>query len=249
VTTPAADERRPCAICRHHLAQQSYRTCAECSAQVLAAMDDVVLLYRVQVLDPEALLPTASPGGSTSAVFGPRSPTSDALLDLTDRRPTAEGDPRDVQGVLGAWVDAVREAYGLPPRPRPAGRVRPEPSRTVRCWTAQQLAHGTVAAKVSLLRGLWWWIRGHDAVAQFARDLFLLRDRLRDLAGESHARVRIGRCPTPVDAEPAADGTVPRCGQLLLARVGDRLIKCPACNTPWPWLSWPALADKLAEGA
>jgi hypothetical protein len=182
------------------------------------------------VLDPEALLPVAGTGGgSTSKAYGSKSPARDALLDTTDRRPTAEGDPRDIHGVLAAWADAVRESNNLPPRPRP------------RCRTARDLARGTVAGELQLLRGLWWWIRGHPAAGQFARDLFGIRDMLTDLAGESRGRVRIGRCTTSVDVGG-------RCGQLLLARIGDRVIHCPRCTTKWPWLSWSALADDLTDG-
>lgn len=215
----------PCALCRARTAAAGYRTCQPCSGRVEQLLRDLGLLYRHAVAGPGASSPTAR-GAGGPRMPGPASPTSDARLVLTDRRPVDDGGRGDVHGVLSEWVDEVRLARGLQPR-----------RLTAHCRTAQRLALGTVAGELAQLRVHWPWCRRQVRVVRLVAALDALYARIRAVAGETPGQVRIGHCPTVVDDV--------RCGRLLLARPGDREVRCPACATPWPRSRWLDLRDRV----
>lgn len=227
---------RPCVICRDRAAQRTYLTCGTCSEHVLTMLDEVGDLYAEQVEDPEAVLPVATGGSSSSRSYRSASPTSLRRIDLVDRRADIDGEARDVHGILIHWSDGVRASLHMPTRPRPrvtSDIVGCSPTREVRCVTANRLARGTVHTELAFLRSRWWWIRAQPAAARFARQLTQIRNELLDLARERAGLVRIGRCITTFDG-----GT---CGQLLLVRLGDNVTTCPRCGVRWPFARWPEL--------
>lgn len=233
MTAPSMEERPPCVVCRHRRSAEGSRTCGGCSEELRDALDEIVERYAVQVLDPEALLPVASQVGRTSPGYRSVPPTSLGLLTATDRRLSLEGERQDVLGVLAGWADHVRESVGLRARPRP------------RCVTAWRFAQPTVPSEVKVLVRMWPWIRAQEAVAELGRNIMLIRDTLRELAGEQRGKVRIGRCVKLTEDVDVATGQAARCGQLLLARLGDRSIRCPRCTTKWPARLWPDLAEQM----
>lgn len=222
---PPAPKRKPCRLCAARVAADGYRTCQPCSARVLQVLTDLGVLYRQLVVADDALLPTPRGTGGSRA-YGSASPTSDALLALTDRRPDVDGVRSDVHSVLTEWVDAVREARGLQLR-----RV------AARCDTANRLARGTVTGELAQLRVHWPWCRRQLRVARLVAALDHVYRRVQDVAGETPGAVRIGHCPTIVDDRP--------CGSLLLARPGDREVQCRSCATIWPRLRWLELREQV----
>jgi len=218
---------RPCVICRHATSQRTYRTCGACSTSVLTMLDEIGDLYAEQVEDAESVLMavTGERLGSTIASYRSAPPTSLRRIDLTDSRPDLDGRARGVRGVLLFWTDAVRQANGLPARVLYPG-----------CVTAAWLATYTVHTELQFLRAYWWWIRGHQGAARLNRELQHVRNELLDLARERAGLVRIGRC-----AETAHEYADP-CGQLLMVRIGDKCVTCPACHTRWDADRWDELA-------
>jgi hypothetical protein len=227
---------RPCLLCRARPpADGGYVTCQPCGSALLATLEDLARLYRTVVCDVESLLPSGGRRGGGSHAYGSSSPTSDALLDITDARPDVDGLRRDVHGVLAAWADHVREASGLPARP--TGR---------RCRTAAAMAAGTVTGEVDLLRSRWRWIRAQPAVVQLARAIHGLHTQVLTVAGERPGAVSIGRCTATVtDEHTGTDGT---CGRVLTTRVRDHVIRC-RCGAVWPRSTWPALGRDLRRSA
>lgn len=220
------EQHQPCVICRHATSQRTYRTCGACSTSVLTMLDEIGDLYAEQVDDPESvLMAVGEKTGSTSPSYRSAPPTSLRRIDLTDPRPDLDGHARDVRGILLYWTDAVREANHLPARILHPG-----------CVTAAQLAHCTVHTELAFLRQHWWWIRAHQAAARLNHQLQHIRNDLLDLARERAGLVRIGRC-----AETAHEYADP-CGQLLMVRIGDKCVTCPACHTRWTADRWDELA-------
>jgi len=214
---------QPCVICRRATSQRTYRTCGACSTSVLTMLDEIDDLYAEQVDDPESVLSvvgerTASVG--TSYRSGP--PTSLRRIDLTDCRPDIDGYARDVRGILLYWSDSVREANHLPAR-----LLHP------RCVTAAAFTVHTVHTELRFLASYWWWIRAHQAAARFNHQLQHIRNELLDLAQERAGLVRIGRCAAGEDSP---------CGQLLMVRIGERCVVCPACHARWTADRWDELA-------
>jgi hypothetical protein len=215
---------RPCVICRRATSQRTYRTCGACSTSVLTMLDEIGDLYAEQVLDPDSVLPAAGASGesSTSKTYRSSAPTSLRRIDLTDERPDIDGRARGVRGTLLFWSDAVREGNNLPAR-----LLHP------RCVTAAAFTVHTVHTELAFLASYWWWIRAHQAAARFNHQMQQIRNELLDLAQERAGLVRIGRCAGSGGAS---------CGHLLMVRIGDRAVTCPACSTRWTADRWDELA-------
>lgn len=209
-------ERPACLVCRTRLAAEGCLICNTCSDEVRDALDEIVRLYpevaEVAVDDPDAGWPTTSP---TTGRGSPGYRSMPPLnLDRLDRNDNALR--YDVVDTLAWWAGHVRESTGLPRNGQP-----------------------TVTGEVKVLQQMWPWIRRQQPVGDFARDVQRLRDALRRATGTR--RIRVGRCPTAVTDRDQAGAPV-RCGQILYARLGQRLVKCGRCGTPWPAYRWEDLA-------
>lgn len=228
-------EPAPCDLCTTRDASEGYRGCSRCRLELRDALDDVVRLAAT--LDgPDALLQRRTSGGRGAPGYRSTSPANDTVIAFTDKRTVAlrAGDPWDVVGVLGGWADQVREMTGLKSRPRP------------RCITALRMRPRTLTSEIGVLFRMLDWITRQDWCEGFAREVIGIRDALSDLTGDRQARVRIGRCPTPVHDQDTGQDV--ECRYLLQARPGDKNIHCPRCDTTWPRLYWPDLGAALKEG-
>lgn len=205
------------------LAEQGYRTCGECGTLIRDALDDIVRLYA----DVDAAAGSAGdpddlwPAASSNT--GSRKPAYRSMppvnLDKIDMTRRPAPRESEVLDSVNWWAWAVREATGIA---HPSGPV-------------------TVAGEVNVLVRMWRWLRARDEVAEFGREMLQLRDRLRDATGVRW--VQIGECPATIDRQTGA-----RCRHKLYARLGERMVRCGRCSTPYPAASWLALARRMETG-
>lgn len=174
--------------------------------------------------------PTPSSGGwdgsRGSPGFGSRSPASDHIIAMMDRRSSSDarvwvgGDgrvhreatnpPLSVFSVLDTWVWDVAEQ---------------------RAFDHRQLV--SVEAVCRWLDNQLDWICRHEAVADFHEDVRKLLGQLRPASGERSVRV----------------GTCPECDAKLFApKEGDTIV-CMECGERWPRPKWEHLAHSQQREA
>jgi hypothetical protein len=173
-------------------------------------------------------------GGRGAPGFGSRSPASDHIIAMLDRRssPVAhtwvggdgklhrelERPPLSVWSVLDTAAWGIAEERGIT-GPDPAADV----GDLVR-WIDAQLD----------------WVTRRELVVELDGDLRGLLAQLRPATGDQ--RVRIGTCPNlPEHAEQ-------ECGAPLFAPLRGDTIRCGACGRTWPRPTWERLGQMLQEG-
>lgn len=213
------------------LADEGYRTCSGCLARVREGLREVA--ERWQMLDP---IPgdRFESGGRGAPGFGSRSPGSDHIIAMRDRRSTV---------IARVWVGADGRIHAESTRP---------PLPVV--GALAQLAHwvadarglrgpdrwGEVDELVRWLDGQLDWVTRFDGVVAFAAVVRALVSQLRPVTGEPGAK-RIGRCPNVLD-----EGEHTReCAEPLYAPLRGDEIRCRACGRRWPREEWLALGRTL----
>jgi len=172
-------------------------------------------------------------GGRGAPGFGSRSPASDHVIAMMDRRSSSvartwrgadgrlyreqERPPLSVANVLDTLAWGIAEEQGT------AG---PAPGTTVEDlarWIDNRLN----------------WACRHELIVEVAGDLRGLQAQLRPVTGDQ--RVRIGLCPNTID-----EGETSRdCGASLYAPAKGDTIRCGACGRRWPRPEWEQLGRML----
>lgn len=204
-------------------ADDGYCVCHRCVEQLRAALREVA--ERFGMLDP-------MPGGGAELVrgapgFGSRSPGSDHILCMRDKRSKADacvwvgGDgrihreptypPLSVCGVLEDWALDVVDARGFAPLRKPV----------------------TVAQLCTWLDNQLDWIAKQDCVVEFHRDILLLIAQLKPVTGGGQKAIAI--CPRVNDGRP--------CRAKLYEPDRDGVIACPRCFYEWPREKWLELGE------
>jgi len=228
VLCPPPREGRP-----WRLADRGFVTCHPCDDRVRRALTEIDVRYAQ--LDPS---PGASgDGGRGAPGFGSRSPASDHIIAMRDRRSSAvarawiasdgrvhresERPPLSVWGVLDGTAWTIAEERGI---------NGPEPTATVGelvRWIGNQLD----------------WATRHPIIVDVWRDLRVLVAQLRPATGER--RTRIGNCPNVIDE----GETTRECGAPLYAPTKGDTIHCTACPAHWPRPEWERLGRILQSKA
>lgn len=182
-----------------------YRACDRCRNEVLRWLGSIEADYCR--LNPT---PVSSPLGGGSGAFGSKSPASDHVIAMLDRRSKANavtqddrnGAPLSVPAVIGEWCEVP--------------------------WRdSEDHLPGTVGEGFAYLRVRNDWLMQQDCAADFAEELRRLYVQLR---GHAEPKRKIGECPAKL---------VPgvRCEAPLRAGVDDDVIRCHACGASWmrPW--------------
>jgi hypothetical protein len=240
-TPTTTDDQRPsraCLLCPTpregspwRLADDGYRTCSGCLDRLREALKDIAKRYAQ--LDPT---PGASGEHGTRGApgFGSRSPASEHILCMTDRRSSAvartwlgadgrlhyeaERPPLSVHNVLDTAAWAIAEERGID---------GPDVTATVdelARWLDAQLD----------------WATRNTIVVDLWADLRALQAQLKPATGEPGRR-HIGLCPVVID-----EGDHTReCGARLYAPLKGDEIQCRACGEVWPREKWLRLGDLL----
>lgn len=187
-----------------------YRGCDRCRNELLRWLGQIEDDYCR--LNP---IPASSPLGGGTGAFGSKSPASDHVIAMLDRRSKANavhGDDREgllsVPAVVGEWSQyAWRESEDPLP--------------------------GTVGEGFAYLRVRNDWLMQQDCAADFAEEIRRLYVQLR---GHAEPKRKIGECPAELVAETKTAPAV-RCEAPLRAAVDDDVIRCHACGASWmrPW--------------
>jgi hypothetical protein len=215
------------------LADDSYRTCSGCLDRLREALKDIAKRYAQ--LDPT---PGASGEHGTRGApgFGSRSPASEHILCMTDRRSSpvartwlgadgrlhceSERPPLSVHNVLDTAAWAIAEERGID-----GPGVTATVDELTR-WIDVQLD----------------WATRNDIVTDLWADLRALLAQLKPVTGEPGRR-RVGTCPNTIDE---GDETRP-CEAPLFAPLNSDVIKCRACGREWHRPEWEQLGQLLQQ--
>lgn len=215
-------------------ADRGYRTCSPCLDRVRETLRDIVRRYAMLDPTPGA---TGTGGGRGAPGFGSRSPASDHVIAMLDRRSSA---------TARTWVAADGRVHREPERPplsvanvlelacwhiaEHRGVAGPAERCSVDDLVRYLDAHLDWATRQDLVVDLWHWLRA-------------LQTQLRPVTGDQ--RARIGRCPSTLD-----EGEQTReCGAPLYAPTKGDTIACGSCGRAWPRPEWEQLGRMLADGA
>lgn len=187
-----------------------YRACDRCRNEVLRWLGSIEADFGR--LNP---IPASNPLGGGSGAFGSKSPASDHVIAMLDRRSKANaihGDDREgllsVPAVVGEWSRyAWRESEDNLP--------------------------GTVGEAFRYLRVRNDWLMQQDCAQDFAEEIRRLYVQLR---GHAEPKRKIGECPAELVRETKTASAV-RCEAPLRAAADDDVIRCHACGASWlrPW--------------
>lgn len=235
-------EQRPtgaCLLCPRpregrpwRLADQGYQTCAGCLDRLRERLADIA--DRFVRLDPGPQ--AGGDGGRGAPGFGPRSPASDHVIAMLDRRSSAdaftwqgadgklhresEHPPLSVFSVLDTIAWDIAEARGMA---EPGGHDVPSLAR----WIDQQLD----------------WLTRQPQVVEVGEALHKLQAQLRPLTGDP--RTRIGRCPNTIDeAEHTRECAAPLYAPTTSS--SHDTIRCGSCKRSWRRSEWLQLGELLA---
>lgn len=234
------ETERPAWACVLHLpptdqrkwakADDGYRTCSSCYDRLRDLLTEVSNRYR-------RLDPTPGAGGEPgrgAPGYGSRSPASDHIIAMTDRRSSA---------TAKAWIGADKRVHLE--HERPPLSVHAELETLV--WdVAEQRGLGDPDSWLDVFDLVRYidtnldWITRNQIVVDIHAVLRKLVAQLRPATGEPGRR-HIGLCPNTVD-----DGDHSReCGARLYAPLRGDSIECHACNRVWPRSEWLRLGDLL----
>lgn len=213
-------------------ADPGYLTCSGCYDHVRDALKEIAKRYNALNPTPGA---SGESGGRGAPGFGSRSPASDHIIAMTDRRSStvarvwvgadgrvhreSERPPLSVWGVLDGAAWAIAEERGID---------GPAPDITVHQltrWIDHQLD----------------WLTRNLLVVDVWRDLRGLVGQLRPVTGD--ARALIGVCPN------LPEGAEQECGSRLYAPTKGDTIVCSACSRRWPRPEWEHLGRMIQAGA
>lgn len=216
------------------MADRGYRTCDACLDRIRDTLKDITRRYAL--LNPKPGM--SGEHGRGAPGFGSRSPASDHIIAMRDRRSStvartwlgrdgrlhqeSERPPLSVHGVLDTIAWDIAEQRSLD---GPSDRADvPHLARYIDTnldWATRQ---PTIVEVDQQLR---------DLVAQ-----------LKPVTGEPGRR-HIGLCPNVLD-----EGEVTReCGARLFAPLRGDAIECGACRRVWPRSEWLRLGDLLQDAS
>ena len=215
------------------LADSGYRTCSPCYDMIRAALKDIATRYARLDATPGA----SGDGGRGAPGFGSRSPASDHIIAMQDRRSSP---------VARTWLGGDGRLHRESERP-PLSVLN---VLDTICWDiAEQRAVGGpdaasslyVAELVRFIDAQLDWVTRHELVVEVWRPLRELQAQLRPVTGDK--RALIGTCPNTLD-----EGETSReCGAKLYAPTKGDTIKCAACGRMWPRPEWEQLGKMLQE--
>lgn len=212
-------------------ADAGYRTCSGCYDRLRDRLHDVARRYLLLNPRPGA---TNDNGGRGAPGFGSRSPASDHIIAMRDRRSSVvartwlardgrlhqehERPPLSVHGVLDtiAWDIAETRSVAGPDE------------------------HLDVHELVRWIDSHMDWITRQAGVVEVNHSLRQLVGQLKPLTGDP-GRKHVGLCPNTLDDE---IGTR-ECGARLYAPLRGDSIECSTCNRVWPRPEWLRLGDLL----
>lgn len=210
-------------------ADPAYRTCSDCLDRLRDTLTDISRRWLLLDTRPGA----TGDRGRGAPGFGSRSPASDHIIAMRDRRSSP---------IAHTWVGGD-------------GRVHHEPERPpLSVWGVLDTLAWDIAETRGVdgpdrldVHGLCGWLDRHldwltrqDVVTEHARALRELHAQLKPVTGEP-GRKHIGECPNLLDGD---DG--PReCGARLHAPLRGDSISCRACGREWPREEWLRLGDLL----
>lgn len=217
-------------------ADRGYRTCGSCADHLRATLREI--RERFACLDPRPG-GGAPDGGRGAPGFGSRSPGSDHVIAMRDRRsrPTAR-----------VWRGSDLRVHGEPERP------------VLSVWAALH----TIAAHIATQRGITnralhrndvdpltrWvdshldWLTRQPDIAAHAAILDRLATQLRPVTGEPGGRRCVGRCPNTIDL---GDDHTRECHARLYAPLHGDTIECAACGRAWTRPDWVRLGLMLTD--
>lgn len=213
------------------IADPGYRTCAACADRIHKLLSPLTVDDdgRPDSIPGLYLLLDARPGvtesGRRGPGFGSRSPASDHVIAITDRRTVREeaSDPYSALGLLRTWVEYVWEE-----RYEDAALGQPDYEQRRRSLP------GTVGDAASWLDRQLDWLTRTEIVADFHDELRDLHSQLRAATGGAR-QPPVGRCiELLADGECGAPIYMPRGEQ---PRAPDEPIKdlpelvCQACGS------------------
>lgn len=237
---PAQINARPrsaCLLCppprtsAWRLADSGYRTCSDCLDRLRDRLADIV--RRWVLLNPTP--GSSGDHGSRGAPgFGSRSPASDHVIAMRDRRSSLvakvwvgkdgrvhqepERPPLSVHSVLETLAWDIAEARDITP---------PDPRADV-----PQLAR--------YLDGHLDWATRQDNITELDQPLRALVAQLKPVTGDP-ARPKVGDCPN-VDPE-----TQQECGATLRAPIHGDTIQCTKCERTWERPEWEHLGRMIQQ--
>lgn len=227
---PPREEGKP-----WRLADDGYRTCSGCYDRIREALKDIADRYAALNPAPGA---SGESGSRGAPGFGSRSPASDHVLCMTDRRSStvarvwvgadgrvhreSERPPLSVWGTLDGAAWAIAEERGIDGPP----------------------ADTTVYGLTRFIDTQLDWLTRNLLVVDVWADLRALVGQLRPVTGDPGRR-HIGLCPNSID-----DGEHTReCGARLFAPLRGDEIRCNTCSRVWPRDEWLRLGDLLQEAS
>lgn len=218
-------------------ADSGYRTCSGCLDRLRERLHEVVRRYMMLNPQPGS---SGEHGGRGAPGFGSRSPASEHVISMRDRRSSAtaktwrgrdnrlhmeqENPPLSVHNVLDEICWDIAEQRGIDGPPATADV--PELGR----WIDRHLD----------------WVTRNLIVVDVDRAVRGILAQLRPVTGEP-GRKQVGACPNPIATE-----TEPRqCGQRLYAPLrGDSIICAnPDCLREWPREEWLRLGAMLQDAS
>lgn len=190
-----------------------YRACDRCRNEVLRWLGSIERDF--EALDTA---PKSTPfGGGARGAFGSKSPASDHVITMLDRRSSPakrmdheddrENAPLSVPAVVGSWCEVA--------------------------WrNSEQPFPGTVGEGFWFLRIQTDWLMQQGCAAEYAGEI---RDLYIQLRGHSQPKRKIGECPTVIGEY---RDQVVRCEAPLRTNLDEDVIRCYACGAQWqrPWL-------------
>jgi hypothetical protein len=211
-------------------ADQSYRTCSSCLDNLRDRLKEIAIRWVRLSPAPGA---QGESGGRGAPGYGSRSPGSDHVIAMRDRRSSREA---------RVWV--ARDGRVHAETERPPLSVHAELAQFAGFIVeARQVACGarSVPELVRWLDAQLDWVTRREGVLDLDRVLRDLIAQLRPVTGEPGRR-RIGTCPNTV----AGDTEHPReCGAVLYAPLKDDTIRCTACARVWTRDQWLELGQLL----
>lgn len=216
-------------------ADPGYRTCSGCLDRLRDTLREIATRYAKLDPTPGA---NSEHGGRGAPGFGSRSPASEHVIVMTDRRssPVArtwlgrdgrlhrepERPPLSVYAVLDTIAWSVAEARGID-----GPHERADVPGLAR-WIDQQLD----------------WLTRNETVAEVDAELRGLLAQLKPATGEPGRR-HIGCCPNVLEE----DDDTRVCGTRLYAPLKGDTIQCRSCPASWPRSEWLRLGDQLGEAS
>lgn len=254
----------------HHWtrATDGYTTCDRCLDRLRDLLRELDQRYLI-LTAANRTLPGATAGIRGAPGYGPRSPSDDRAIAMTDPRsktwevswdrieyiwdPLADTTltPGQLGPPAGAYVDqravwTAADGRGHTEQPNPPRSI-PSALASLAALVAEMRGHTAPPPGRSVYDLTRWldqqldWITRTDWVVELAAEIRDLVNQLKPYSGDE--RHLIGHCPNTIDT----GDTTTACGARLYAPVRGDTITCsnPACRRQWPRSEWLRLGDLL----